>query len=264
MIKVLGILGTSYCGSTICGLMLNTHPEIATIGEVRHAFDGVLQDTNKRLSEPERRGAHGTNQVGCYLDKEKCNIFRVNEFPYKPEGFYDKIAERLNTKILVDSSKTLTHFRKFDEKTIDLMYLVMIKDPLGFLNSVIKYKQNSDINWVGNIYVKIYEQILRVIPDYKHIILPYERFIKRRKKNFIEIAKLLGVENKFDINNFQKYECHHIMGNINAFKSTKIKFSSEKNRVKIDPQVLKKMWDIYKRVNRRKIGRVVYGTNLES
>jgi hypothetical protein len=118
-VQAIGIVGRSYCGSTLMNYALGSHPEVYGGSELTRLLD-------------DRR-------VQCAICGSACLMWTSEALKAAravgAEGLYDFLRELTGCPVICDASKNLGHFRKLpEEKT---RWAVMTKHPLRFLASFV-------------------------------------------------------------------------------------------------------------------------------
>lgn len=132
------VCGVSFCGSTLLARILGSLPGVANIGESHwlgeRRVDGstvpARPDIEDFALQPHCRSCGPRCQV---LDRE----FRVALLA-DPRDWYQKIAARLGTRILVSADKNYRKLERLDPE-LRLDALVLFKDPLHAANSHCRY-----------------------------------------------------------------------------------------------------------------------------
>jgi hypothetical protein len=106
--QVIYIYGTSYCGSSIANLMLNSQRIIRGLGEAH-----ILYEPHK--------------EYNCPVCKEVCKVYAEWD---RKENFYDFCFKHYKCEILVDSSKNVRKLPLSSEHT--LRNFVISKEPQAF------------------------------------------------------------------------------------------------------------------------------------
>jgi hypothetical protein len=124
--RLVGILGTSFSGSTVLNLILGAHPEIYGGGELI----GLVQ---------QRGRAAGGACSSCGLD---CRYWTPAAREMATKANLYRLAERIfGKRILVDSSKSLDWFGEVlggtENAGIAPLYVLTIKHPIRYLASCV-------------------------------------------------------------------------------------------------------------------------------
>lgn len=123
-LRVIGILGTSFSGSTVLNLMLGAHPEIHAGGELSalilaHGDDGAGVCTACGIACP------------YWNDRARNVVTRAN--------VYREVERIFGKRVIVDSSKSIGWFNDVltsdDHRGIEASFVLMVKHPIRYLAS---------------------------------------------------------------------------------------------------------------------------------
>jgi len=117
-VPAIGVLGPSYCGSTLLNYMLGSHPSIYGGSELRRLFD----------ADPRRRCA--VCGPACRLWTRE-NLATANQAG--PGGLYDFLRNLTDRPVICDASKSVDHFLRIAPEPFT--WVVMTKHPLRSLAS---------------------------------------------------------------------------------------------------------------------------------
>lgn len=211
------IVGSSFCGSTIIGNTLNSHPQIFHAGEV------------DRLSLFRRyQGADET-----YL-LDSCGLCGLNEpahcpvwgelppAPATPEeavDVYRQLMSRSGKEVVLDGSKNvdwLTHLHDHGLKNTSA--ILLSRNPLAFA------KSHGDATgapvWQGvEIWRNIYNHTLRALMKRQipFIALRHADLLKDPAWFYDRILKFAGLGGAVERDAYFKFETHALGGNVGAF-----------------------------------------------
>jgi hypothetical protein len=123
-LRVIGILGTSFSGSTVLNLMLGAHPEIYAGGELSAL---ILSRGDETASGCTACG------FGCryWNEAARAAVTKVN--------VYREVERIFGKPVIVDSSKSIDWFNEVlasdEHHGIDATYVLMVKHPIRYLSS---------------------------------------------------------------------------------------------------------------------------------
>jgi hypothetical protein len=221
-----------HSGSTLLTFLLNAHPEIFTVGEVKVAFD--ILPTRWQT----RRG-----RCSCGKRFFSCNFWQsvlagmavrgwgldaldvFNHDPSEKENahqklgaFTDAVLDVSNTTVFVDASKKTEFIQPLIENPwIELKILNLIRDGRGVVNSWRKNNPEAPFpklirNWIFK--EKERADLLRTVPKAKVLSFKYEDLCKKPHKVLSKVFSFVGVQPDFDVTqNFKSAVEHHIVGN---------------------------------------------------
>jgi len=216
-IKVLYIAGSNRCGSTLLARLLGTLPGFFAIGEgLVHFFTGSSEDHVpcgcgadvhdcsfwKRISLPLEEEPfaarwlrlHRTPLLGSYCRRYPQHI---SELVRSVGNFYDTIAQRAGSQVIVDSSKSPLHARLLSwVPNVDLQVVYLVRDPRSVVASSRQAKQwlpgasalHATTRWLG---LSLGSEYLRTrVPRWRR--LRYEDLVKAPSSTTLGIAADLG------------------------------------------------------------------------
>lgn len=246
MITVIGILGTSFCGSTALGMALNSHPEIAFIGEAWRATP---------LGHPcvmARRGRPAT----CPTCRNECKVWIPAEYPIPLVEMHRRIAGRLGVEALVDTSKMAHVFQQYERagSADRYIYVGLIKDPMRIAAS---YRRNKtcrhDPSWgparTARAYAWSYFQHLTFAESRNYRAIDYVAAMTTPSATVSLIAEEAGLDpDLVDPVGYRTVPLHALGGNTRARKAaaplhvdeTWVEFKED-----IPPKDLSAMQEIY-------------------
>ena len=191
MVKVIFIASLSHSGSTLLDLMLNAHPEVASVGELKQLGRFA------RLEKPNR-------QLRCTCGAESllsCKFWtRVSELTKAATGrtigelnvedydeaesfdrdnaaLFQAIATVSGKRYVVDSSKHVTRLSLLIENpALDVFPVFLLRDPKGQICSS-KKTSASLLRLIGN-YVRTNREIHELVKDRPHSVVRYEELVR--------------------------------------------------------------------------------------
>lgn len=142
--KHLLIGGTSFCGSTVMSMVLGTANGAANVGETNWIVPFE-------------------NAYRCRLCGEAC-AFWTTEFLESLDRdetrWFPRIAERLETDVLISSEKSMNHVKRFDSE-LQNCSVVLFKSPASFWQSIRKRRwRKEDLERSMTIWRRVYEGYL--------------------------------------------------------------------------------------------------------
>ncbi len=123
-LRVIGILGTSFSGSTVLNLMLGAHPEVHAGGELSAL---ILSRGDESASACSACG------FGCRYWNEtvRATVTKAN--------LYREVERIFGKNVIVDSSKSIDWFNEVlasdEHQGIAASYVLMVKHPIRYLAS---------------------------------------------------------------------------------------------------------------------------------
>ncbi len=232
--KILFILGTPLCGSTLLSLMLDSHPQCFAVGELSNL--PRLYQTQKRISICEDEYNFWDRQ---FSQKELQNLslglanVRINPaIPLKVEKFfreivndeifrpYSVIATKASANVLIDSTKTVYWIsemlqRKEIKKEFDVYLLHLVRDGRAVLNSYIR-RRNKSVEYLSNFWLQRVTNNEIFFENFSlghKMLLRYEQLATTPQETMQQVCNFLGIEFSMEMIPYWKYPHHIISGN---------------------------------------------------
>lgn len=227
--QVIAVMGISYCGSTLLNLMLDTHPDIAGVGEVHALLDWFGEGYAKSCATCTEACPQWTPEVVRSLSQEH---------------FYTLMAARLQARTLVDTSKTPQWFdastRFQEEGAVRFVPVVMVKHPVRHLASLllnhlaVHASEEEAATMLKNPVARRQAMATlltrRLIPEYNAILsaLPgifgarpfhvvrYEGLVREPARELTPLLHDLGLAYDVQIPSCYAFPHHYIGGNSGA------------------------------------------------
>ena len=190
MTNVIYVLGLSYCGSSLCNLLLNTHPEVVGLGEVHRLYN----ERDYRFC-----GKCGPEPCTRYADWE--------------DDFYDHVAEIDQTKWLVDSSKNIYHMTQY----CTYYPVLLSKNVYQFVASFKAHYPDYKIEDMVYIYGRQYAKYIEKYPLVPRIT--YKQLATDPQGTVDEIYEYVGLDT-FPIDGWFKPQNHVFGGNAAVIQQT--------------------------------------------
>jgi O-methyltransferase len=239
-VKVLYIVGSHRCGSTLLARLLGDLPGFFAVGEaLLHFFGGSsrnlvpcgcglsIQDCSfwKGISRPVDQvpfGARWLRLRRIPFLRSYCRRHpqQASELISSVSSFYDAIALRSGAKIIVDSSKSPLHAILLSwVPNVDLHVVYLVRDPRSIVASSRQPKEwipetsplRTTKRW---LLVTLGTEYLRTcVPKWR--ILRYEDFVKAPRSATLQIAADLGydlVETPFIAESMVELGPQHMLG----------------------------------------------------
>ncbi|NER03500.1 MAG: sulfotransferase [Okeania sp. SIO3C4] len=261
--KVLFILGTAYCGSTLLSLILDSHPQCFTVGELSNLPEfnnkGKLDNFwSHQFSQKELQNlclGLSNARISSPIPLKVEKFFReiVNDDIFRP---YSIIASKTPADIIVDSTKTIYWISsmlqlKELKKRFDIYLLHLVRDGRAVLNSYLKKRRNMTVKKIGDLWLKRVtnnEVFFENFSTENKILVRYEKLVTQPQAITQEICDFLGIEFRTEMLEYWKYEHHIISGNrgirasINKYQNpTEDSQSSINSYIKLDTSWLTEM-----------------------
>jgi hypothetical protein len=242
--KIVFIASLGHSGSTLLDLMLNAHPDMASVGEL------------KQLTRYTRfqRGRGRTPRCSCGAESlGKCDFWReVDDITVKHGGrhlgdlnvedyadaetfqrdntlLFGAIAAAAGKKIIVDSSKQIERLALLVENPeLDVFPVFLVRDPKGQICSSLRKNgkqhklgkgHNSLLRLISN-YSFTNRRIYSVVKHRPHAVVHYEHLAKDPQGTLSALMAAIGMNFDPQQLKFVEQERHNISGNRMRFAAS--------------------------------------------
>ncbi len=236
--KIIYIVGSGHCGSTLLDLMLGSNSNIVGVGEIHTLnkqtdtvctcgamlkecsfWNSVVTDINDSDMQVHRGKLSLIVGGEKYYDSENHAISSIDYISYN-EKLYKKIIDKSGKNIVVDSSKDIDRALLLsNSKQIEPIIVHLVRDAYANTWSYVKkYKRSWPflLKWIlSNIKIEI---IKRRFNDARVIRIRYEDLIDNPKKELSKITDSVGVDFENEMIDFRKNLQHQIEGNRMRFE----------------------------------------------
>lgn len=202
MTRVLGLVGVSFCGSTILEMLLQTHPRIVGVGELWRAcgerYQGGL----------------------CWQCGSDCALLDPSVLPLSYSNLHHQLYARADVDWLVDGSKWPGHFIRAqrEQSDVELRVVLLIKRPEWAVASFLR--RERDVDYAVRAFVDWYSSAARWLreSDVPYIVLPYEEMALNFPAALRRVLALLDgdLDYDFDLDSYadvERYPLHRFHGN---------------------------------------------------
>jgi hypothetical protein len=215
--KIIFIASLSHSGSTLLDLMLNAHPEVVSVGEVKQLgrYAGSARARGRRAQCT--CGAHSLGQcsfwslvgeiVGSRTGRSLTDLnvedyANVTTFNRDNALLFDAIAEATDKAHIVDSSKhTIRLELLITNPELDVFPIFLIRGPEGQICSSLrknrKYtklgKSSGSLLTLIKRYVGTNRQIHKLIKHHHHAVVRYEELVINPEKTLTSLMEKLGL-----------------------------------------------------------------------
>ena len=250
MKKVVLILGSGHCGSTLLDLILSSNQQAFGVGELvsltksRDFFTGKKPASNLHGFEDSFWTPDFLRRIEPFLAEKSLSYRLVNKLQPRllknRVKLYEQILERSGTPLLIDSSKELgwvrRSLRQINATNTISPFLILIKrHPAGVINSYLrKYPERGFEKILENHHQKMnrLEDFFRSYSGEKKIV-NYEDLASEPEQEIERISSWLGMDFDEEMLSFWKHSHHHINGNAGT-KSFILKFKEQNSHAVLD------------------------------
>jgi hypothetical protein len=209
--RVIGICGHDFCGSTLLARLFAAVPSVASGGELRWL-----------ITDPGVRGK-------CSICKGKCPIFDEDLLlGLTPRTLYQRVAERFGKEIIVSSDKGFRHYERFMPPN-EVTGIVLFRSPEGCASSdrkhlkVWPYVRRNTIRKSLDEWSAVYRNLLAWAPSYckNYVVLSYDQLAANPVDTMNRLCERLAIP--LDDGGFpdgplvDRY--HNVLGNPSAHNS---------------------------------------------
>ena len=205
--KVAFIASLPHSGSTLLDLMLNAHPEVTSVGELkqlgryaRFARKGrrksrctcgapslMACDIWSSVSELTERA---TGRTISELNVEDYND--VESFDRDNVVLFESVSAVVGKNYIVDSSKDVTRLKLLMEyRDLDVFPIFLLRNPKGQICSFQKSKW-SLARMIWN-YVRTNREIYGLLKNRPHAVIHYEQLVQSPERTLSSLMQKLGL-----------------------------------------------------------------------
>jgi hypothetical protein len=205
-LRVIFIASLSHSGSTLLDLMLNAHPDVVSVGELKQLGRFA------RLEKPSRRlccscGAETLLHCAFWSGVSELtqssvgrSISEVNVENYKDRerfgednlALFQAIATVAEKTHVVDSSKSAARLSLLiSNSSLDVFPIFLLRDPKGQICSA-RRRPISLPHLIGS-YVRTNREIHAAVRDRPHAVIHYEELVKRPAETLDRLMRAMGL-----------------------------------------------------------------------
>jgi len=263
--KIVFILGTAHCGSTLLSLVLGSHPRCFNLGEISNL--PRLYKNNKpicSICEPgkcsfwdEKFNTEELDTISAAFSNARTNkyiplriekIYRElrDDDLFKP---YSLIASKTDADVIIDSTKTLywieneLKLKELNSSAFEPYILYLVRDGRAVLNSYLKRDKSLTVEKFSALWKKRVEAneifFAQFSPE-KKIKLAYESFANSPEKTIERICQFLNINYTPKILEYWKYDHHLLSGNkgtkslIQKYQNSNFQDMTKEFKIKLD------------------------------
>ncbi len=223
--KIIFILGSGHCGSTLLDLILDDHSKIVGVGElstfkktsIKNEFwDSIIGDESipeLNIYRDKKSFLLNNNE---FKTSDTSKVIDINKYIKFHERLYGKVLSKTGATVIVDSSKNPDRVELLSQSNIiEPVVLHVVRDGRGvFWSYFRKYKNNvlfCIFKWIlSNVKVEILRMRVKHIPYY---YISYSMFTNNPFGTLKKIIKVLDLEFEDTILNYRDFNHNQIGGN---------------------------------------------------
>jgi Sulfotransferase family len=206
-LKIIFIASLSHSGSTLLDLMLNAHPDVVSVGELKQLgrFARFEKPGRRRLrctcgAETliscdfwSRVSALTKAQIGRTIrDLNVEDYDNVDTFNEDNVALFEAIATVAGKSKVVDSSKQVTRLARLLEiPDLDVFPIFLLRDPKGQICSSQK-DSSSLVKLIGN-YVRTNREIYDLVKNRPHAVIHYEDLVRNPEQTLSGLMQAVGL-----------------------------------------------------------------------
>jgi hypothetical protein len=205
-LKIVFIASLSHSGSTLLDVMLNAHPEMVSVGELKQLGRFAhLDKTKKRLqctcgaasilecafwSEVSTLTEAKVGRTIKHLNVEDYD--EVESFDRDNAALFQAIATVSGKRYVVDSSKHAGRLSLLIKNpALDVFPIFLLRDPKGQICSS-RRSSASLVKLIGN-YVRTNREIHELVKDRPHSVVRYEELVRSPERVLGSLMSQLGL-----------------------------------------------------------------------
>lgn len=242
--KIIYVLGSGHCGSTLVDLIMDSHSQIVGVGELTNWFfqkekqseifctcqktlatcpfwqkvfqsiPQALQISDSKLAIHQKKIDFLFNRKRYFFVADKIKKVDLEKYLKLNEKVYENILTYSGKKIIFDSSKDVDRAKALlDSGQLEIIFLHLVRDGRAVSYS---YKRKYGgvitpmIRWaLRNLKIEI---LKRRHPE-KFIFMRYEDFCKNPKQEIKKILQRIGLDFEPQMLNFREKTHHQAGGN---------------------------------------------------
>jgi len=234
--KVIFILGTGHCGSTLLDMLLGSHSDIVGVGELDTIRKQLKRGTkctcgmdidvcplwSQQIDEVEGWGGMQVyrNKVKTILNRKKYqyvdtgNKVNKDSFCKNQTDIYKFVSEKKDAKVIVDSSKNpdrVSLISKCDDIKPIIVHLV--RDGRGVLWSYKKkYSRTMAFIWkwlAENLKI----ELIKEQTGATSVFVKYSDLCENPKRELSRVLSVVGLDYEDEMQDFRRSDHHQVGGN---------------------------------------------------
>jgi hypothetical protein len=228
-LKVIFVTSSSHSGSTLLDLMLNAHPEVISVGE--------LKQLGRFARLAKKKGAHrctcgaesvwhcpfwtGVNAATKRAIDRKIDQLNVENyesletFDQDNVALFKAISITAGKQFVVDSSKSRTRLKLLlANRKLDIFPIFLMRDPKGQIYSSAKKRRNQrSLAKLIADYVVTNREIYNLIKHRPHAVVRYEQLVQNPEHSLSLLMQQFGLAFHPHQLDWAVQERHNVGGN---------------------------------------------------
>lgn len=204
-LKVVFIASLSHSGSTLLDLMLNAHPEMISVGELKQLgrFARLEKKGRRRrctCGAPSVYDCEFWKEVGALTEATGRHLKDLNVEDYADRDNFDRdnvvlfkaIADASGKDYIVDSSKHPTRLMLLlQNPEIDVFPVFLLRNPKGQIHSA--QKNPTPLSKLISSYVRTNREIHGAVKDRPHAVVRYEELVRSPEATLSDLMRAMGL-----------------------------------------------------------------------
>jgi hypothetical protein len=205
-VQVIFIASLSHSGSTLLDLMLNAHPEVVSVGELKQLgrFARLEKIGRRRRCTCGAQTVHECefwSRVGAIIGADTGQSLKdLNVENYGDEASFNRdnvtlfkaIAEASGKDYIVDSSKHPARLMLLlRNPAVDVFPIFLLRNPKGQICSA--QKRSAPLTTLIGSYVRTNRDIHNAVKDRPHAVVHYEELVQRPESTLTLLMQALGL-----------------------------------------------------------------------
>lgn len=244
--KVIFILGTGHCGSTLVDLILGSHSHAFSLGEMRYAprqlygsinqhreLCGICDSECPFWSRPEIK----TVLRSCFKNGANPTGLLFNEISPWVTNLYRHLFDWTGAGVLIDSSKSLhwvrkQHWPRYHWNDIDPFLLFLVRDGRAVVNSLLRKYPEKGTERITRYWKRCISRMQHFYDRYptdRKLCVRYEEFALSPRRIIELICKRTALQFEEQMLRYWQHDHHAINANLGT-KSLIFKYREARNK----------------------------------
>ena len=264
--QVVFVMGAGHCGSTLLDLILGSHSECFSLGELfaLPRFFDPNSDNYKHICS--------VCESDCQIWHDQFSIKGFEHHFYRPKSgrgypnanffvhnFYDYLSDYTGQSVLIDSSKNPNWIRHqwrliHLSSKIRPRVIYLWRDGRAIVNSFLKKYPERGIARVSRHWKKrthTMNELFQRLPYRAKMMVRYETLAESPEKTIRKICDFLGLDFEIGMLSYWQFDHHPIAGNLGT-RSLIFKYHNKFDQVFADHRKKinksKAYWDYYRQI----------------
>lgn len=221
------IAGRGFSGSTLLDLLIGSHSEAISTGELRALSDRTRAKGKNFAEDVCTCGAPRMYDCPFWsmidrriVERTRHNLGTIDVYDRDSNrAILDAIHDISGRRFVVDSSKQPERLRQLlADDTLDVRPIHLIREPLGEVYSHVK--RGNDLHDKAMMYNRDTIELHRTLQGRDHLTVRYEALVRSPRKHLGRIMKWLGLELEDGQFEWTNHEHHNISGNPMRFSDS--------------------------------------------